>query len=39
MPDFPGDKEAWATYRQTLRDIPQTFASPADVIWPTAPGD
>ena len=39
MPDFPGDKEAWATYRQALRDIPQAFANPADVIWPTAPGE
>lgn len=39
MPDFPGDKEAWAAYRQALRDIPQTFVNPADVIWPTAPGE
>jgi len=22
--DVPGDKDAWATYRQALRDIPQT---------------
>ncbi len=39
MSDFPGDKEAWATYRQTLRDIPQTFTDPSDVIWPTEPGE
>lgn len=39
MPDWPGDKTAWATYRQTLRDIPQTYSAPEDVIWPTAPGD
>ena len=25
-------------YRQTLRDLPQTYANAADVIWPTAPG-
>ena len=24
-------------YRQALRDVPQTFASPADVVWPTKP--
>jgi hypothetical protein len=30
-------KTAWATYRQALRDIPQTFADPADVVWPTPP--
>ena len=39
MSDWPGDKTAWATYRQTLRDIPQTYSAPEDVIWPTAPGD
>ena len=30
-------KAAWAAYRQALRDVPQTFASPDDVVWPTAP--
>lgn len=39
MPDYPGDKEAWATYRQALRDIPQTYVNPADVVWPTPPGE
>ena len=39
MPDFPGDKTTWATYRQTLRDLPQTYANAADVIWPIAPGE
>lgn len=24
-------------YRQALRDVPQTFASPDDVVWPTQP--
>jgi hypothetical protein len=37
MSDWPGDKEAWAIYRQALRDIPQTYATPADVVWPTKP--
>ena len=39
MPDWPGDKQAWAEYRQLLRDIPQTYANPGDVIWPTSPGE
>jgi len=38
MPDWPGDKTAWATYRQALRDLPQTFENAEDVIWPTTPG-
>jgi hypothetical protein len=38
MPDWPGDKQAWATYRQQLRDIPQSFTAPEDVVWPTPPG-
>lgn len=39
MADWPGDKEAWATYRQALRDLPQTYTNAADVVWPTAPGE
>jgi hypothetical protein len=39
MADWPGDKEAWATYRQALRDLPETCANAADVVWPTAPGE
>ena len=39
MSDFPGDKTTWATYRQALRDLPQTYANAADVIWSTAPGE
>ena len=27
----------WQTYRQQLRDIPQTYTDPATVIWPTQP--
>ena len=30
-------QQEWATYRQTLRDIPQTYSDPADVVWPTKP--
>lgn len=39
MPDWPGDKPTWATYRQELRNIPQVFSSPSDVVWPTPPGE
>lgn len=35
--DAPVDSAAWATYRQTLRDIPQDFATPDEVVWPTPP--
>ena len=35
--DAPVDSAAWAVYRQQLRDIPQDFDSPDDVVWPAAP--
>jgi hypothetical protein len=31
------EKTAWAEYRQALRDVPQDFDSPDDVIWPEVP--
>ena len=38
LPDFPNIKKTeWATYRQLLRDIPQTYPTPEEVIWPTEP--
>jgi hypothetical protein len=30
-------KEAWLTYRQALRDIPTTFKTPEEVVWPEKP--
>ena len=30
-------KEEWTTYRQSLRDIPQTFSNPDEVVYPTKP--
>jgi hypothetical protein len=31
-------KTSWATYRQSLRDLPETHASDPDaVVWPTPP--
>jgi hypothetical protein len=30
-------KEAWLVYRQALRDIPNKFSKPEEVIWPEKP--
>ena len=30
-------REAWAAYRQALRDLPQTFEDPVTVVWPVKP--
>ena len=39
MPDYNGgDKSAWATYRQSLRDVPAQSGFPNDITWPTEPG-
>ena len=35
--DAPGDKAAWATYRQALRDLPSTGTDPEALTWPTSP--
>jgi hypothetical protein len=39
LKDAPtGNKDAyWRVYRQTLRDIPENYASPDDVVFPTPP--
>ena len=31
------NKEAWLTYRQALRDLPQDFRTPEEVVWPSKP--
>ena len=38
-PGWTVDQAAWAAYRQTLRDIPQTYAKAGygSVVWPKAP--
>jgi hypothetical protein len=33
--DSPVDKQAWATYRQALRDITAQDGFPLDIHWPT----
>lgn len=37
LPDAPVDSQAWATYRQELRDISAQAGFPWEVVWPTPP--
>jgi hypothetical protein len=37
IPGATVDQAQWSAYRQILRDIPQTYTNPEDVIWPTPP--
>jgi len=37
LADSSVNKEAWADYRQSLRDIPQQESFPWNVIWPANP--
>jgi len=37
LPDAPVDKEAWATYRQALRDLPAQGGSADEAEFPNAP--
>jgi hypothetical protein len=30
-------KDAWAAYRQELRDLPDELTDPLSVVWPTSP--
>jgi hypothetical protein len=35
--DAPVDQNAWAEYRQALRDLPESVNDPREVVWPEAP--
>lgn len=40
MPDAPlteQEKASWSLYRQALRNVPQDFNHPDDVVWPQMP--
>jgi hypothetical protein len=37
VPDAPVDSQAWATYRQALRDLPNNTTDPRNPVWPTKP--
>jgi len=39
VPDAPVDQQAWAEYRQALRDVPQQSGFPTDINWPTKPNE
>ena len=36
-PDCTVDKQAWATYRQALRDLPAQPGFPHEIVWPRRP--
>ena len=36
--DAPTDKEAWATYRQALRDLPTQAGLAEEAVFPAQPG-
>ncbi len=35
--DATVDKQTWATYRQSLRDVPSQAGFPWDIVWPEQP--
>ena len=37
IPGATVDQAQWAAYRQILRDLPQTYTNPEDVVWPVQP--
>ena len=37
IPGASVDQAQWAAYRQILRDLPQTYTNPEDVVWPVQP--
>ena len=38
LTDSPVSNQSdWLSYRQALRDIPQDFTTPEEVVWPTVP--
>ena len=37
LPDAPVDKEAWAEYRQALRDLPAQGVSADNAVFPVKP--
>ena len=37
LPDAPVDQQAWATYRQTLRDFPATWTAGPEADLPDTP--
>jgi len=38
LPDAPADKDAWAEYRQALRDLPAQAGLADEAVFPAQPG-
>jgi hypothetical protein len=36
-PKSSDEKKLWKTYRQALRDLPQAYGKPAEIVWPERP--
>lgn len=39
LPDAPGNRDAWLTYRQQLRDISKLNGFPESFKWPIPPAE
>ena len=37
IPDCTINKQVWLDYRNALRNLPQNFSNPHQVVWPTKP--
>jgi len=37
LPDSPANTPEMLAYRQALRDLPNAYANPDDVVWPANP--
>lgn len=37
LSDYTNLREEWATYRQALRDVPETNSDPFNIQWPVPP--
>ncbi|WP_042858205.1 tail fiber assembly protein [Dickeya sp. NCPPB 3274] len=38
VPDAPVDQQAWRSYREVLRQVPEQTGFPHNVEWPALPG-
>ena len=37
IPGATVDQAQWSAYRQILRDLPQSYSNPEDIVWPAVP--
>ncbi|WP_107760670.1 tail fiber assembly protein [Dickeya sp. Secpp 1600] len=38
VPDAPVDQQAWRSYREVLRQVPEQGGFPHNIAWPVSPG-